>query len=78
LSEDSWKELKAIFATLDTFGNETIYMGPFLYKIKNNYSNRALIDEPAIEFAEIGRTITLKKVVFNIEFRHKMNEKVKW
>lgn len=53
-------------------------MGPFLYKLKNNYSNPTLIHEPALEFPEIGRTITLKKVIFNIEYRHKIKEKIKW
>ena len=44
LSEESWKDLKAIFSTLDTFGDETIYLGPFIYKVKNNYGNRNLIN----------------------------------
>jgi hypothetical protein len=53
-------------------------MTPFIFKIKNNYSNRALINEPAIEYPEINRTISIKKVIFNIEYRYKFTDKVEW
>lgn len=78
LTADNWKDLKSIFSTLDTFGDETIYLGPFIYKVKNNLSNLALINEPAVEYPEINRTISVKKVIFNIEYRSVMEEKIRW
>ena len=78
MSEENWKDLKSIFSTLDTFGDETIYLGPFIYKVKNNLNNLALINEPAIEYPEIKRTISIKKVIFNIEYRGMMEEKIRW
>ena len=77
LTAENWKELKTIFSTLDTFGNEVIHFTPFLYKVKNNHSNLQLINEPAIEYPEIRRTIPIKKVIFNIEYRQ-MPEKIRW
>jgi len=78
LTAENWKDLKSIFSTLDTFGDETIYLGPFIYKVKNNLSNLALINEPAVEYPEINRTISVKKVIFNIEYRSVMEEKIRW
>lgn len=53
-------------------------MAPFIYKVKNNYSNRALINEAAIEYPEINRTISIKKIIFNLEHRYLIKEKIEW
>ncbi len=55
--------------TLDTFGNETIHIKPFIQKLKNCHTNPNLIYTPVIEFPEIERVYTLKKVVFDLEHK---------
>ncbi len=68
--------MKNIFNTLDTFGNETIPIYPFFKKLKTCHSNPSLIFTPVIEFPEIKRIYTLKKVVFDLEHKFKFNDKV--
>jgi len=70
--------MKTIFDTLDTFGNETIHIYPFFKKLKAYHSNPSLIFTPVIDFPEINRIYTLKKVVFDLENKFSFNDKMKW
>ena len=78
LSQSSWSELKSIFTTLDTFGNEEVSITPFFHRIKTIFNFTHLLNEPAIFYSEIGRTIPLKKIIFTLENRQKFKAKVTW
>jgi hypothetical protein len=67
LPEESWKKLKAIFDTLDTFGNEKICIKMFYQRIRNNPSCLSLLSSEAVDYPEIQRTYTLEKVLFDLE-----------
>ena len=78
LSEDIWKNLKYIFDTLDTFGNERISMKVFLQRIKSSALSITLLSQKAIFYPSIERTYTLEKIFFDLENKVKFEEKVDW
>lgn len=78
LPDEAWKSLRAIFDTLDTFGNEKICMKSMLQKIKNSPNCVSLLSSPAVEYPTIDRQYTLEKIFFDIDNKMKFEQKVDW
>ena len=59
LNDEIWEDLKNIFETLDTFGNNSVNLKAFFAKIRSSSSFSIFSSCQALEYHEINRSYTL-------------------